>query len=174
MTKTEKLKLLIKIIQLQIKIKLLKQKLTVPSLHDPKHIVVHHTASNASFEQVNNYHKAKWGFLSTLGYYMGYTYFIEKTGIIRQARRDGEQGAHTVENGKPGYWNKNSIGICLQGNFETEYPPKVQREALEKLLDKKRKQYGIPVKEIYGHKEINPTLCPGFHLFAWLGEYKRS
>jgi len=62
----EKLKLQIKIIQIQLAILLLKQKLTIPNLDNPKKIIIHHSASWHNFEQTNNWHKIKWGFKSAL------------------------------------------------------------------------------------------------------------
>jgi len=62
----EKLKLQIKIIQIQLAILLLKQKLTIPNLDKPKKIIIHHGGGWLDFEQVNQYHKTKWGFKSAL------------------------------------------------------------------------------------------------------------
>ena len=164
----EKIKLQIKILQIQLRIALLKEKLTVPNLPDPKYIVVHHSASNETFEQVNEYHKQKWGLISSLGYGIGYQYFIEYSGKVYQGRRDNEEGAHCVEANRPGFWNKNSIGICLQGNFEEMEPTTNQLIELKKLIDKKKTEYNITDNRIFGHREISPTLCPGQFLFQWL------
>jgi len=56
------------ILKTQLQIKLFKEKLTVPNLPGPKHIVGHHPAGDWTLEQVNNHHKNKWGFKSSLGY----------------------------------------------------------------------------------------------------------
>ena len=62
------------------------------------HIILHHTADASrepQFDKVNNYHRDKWNFRSSLGKYMGYTYFIERDGTLIKARADTEEGAHT-------------------------------------------------------------------------------
>jgi len=157
----EKIRLEILVLQIQLQIKLFKEKLTVPNLPKPKHIIIHHSAGVWSFEQVNNSHKNKWGFRSSLGYYMGYHYWIDDNGDIIQTRSDNEQGAHTVEQGNPGYWNKNSVGICLRGDMTQRKPTYAQLDSLKKLVEELSKKYNIPKSEIFGHQEISPTLCPG-------------
>ena len=164
----EKLKLQIKIIQIQLAILLLKQKLTIPNLDTPKKIILHHGGGWLDFNGVNEYHRQKWGFKSSLGYYAGYTYFIERTGKIFQARRDNEEGAHTRGQ------NKMSIGICLMGNFEETLPTKEQLKSLEELLIKKQKEYNIPKNQIFGHQNFTATLCPGKNLYSWFLKYKNE
>lgn len=171
----EKIKLRLQILQIQLQILLLQKKLTVPNLNDPKFIIIHHGAGQLNFEQVNEYHKSKWGFQSSLTKdgietnnnmtkiinkphsYIGYQYFIEKNGMIYRGRVDNEEGAHTI-----GY-NKQSIGICLQGDFEKEEPTPAQMEALEKLVKEKKEQYNI--NKINGHRNFSNTSCPGKNLY---------
>ena len=161
----QKIRLELQILQIQLAILLLKQKRTVPNLPKPKHIVIHHGGGDWGFGQVNNHHKNRWGFKSSLGFYIGYHKFINRYGKLFIARRDNEEGAHCVEPGRPGYWNKNSIGICLQGNFEINKPTEAQLYTLKKELDK----YDIPTKM---HREISATLCPGKHLVEWVKKYR--
>ena len=82
-----------------------------------------------------------------------YNYYIDKSGLIYKGRPDLAQGAHAL--GK----NKVSLGICLEGNFEEEYPTKEQIESLEELSIFLCLKYDI--KGILGHKEVRETLCPG-------------
>ena len=158
----KKLQLQLQILQLQLRVLLLKQKLTIPNLSNPQYIVIHHGAGNWSFNQVNESHKNKWGFKSSLGYYIGYQYFIEYSGKVYQGRVDNEEGAHTI-----GY-NKNSIGICLQGNMEIEKPTEFQLKYLKELVNKKQLEYGIINKNTIGHREVANTLCPGWNLWEEL------
>ena len=168
----KRLELQLQILKLQLQVLLLRQKLTIPNLSGPTHIVVHHAAGDWDFEQVNNSHKERWGFKSSLGFYCGYHYFVGKDGMIYLARRDNEEAAHTIEKGNPGFWNKNSIGICLQGNFEIEEPNCDQLNLLEVLVERKRKEYNIPKENVKGHRDIDATLCPGEHLYKWILGYK--
>ena len=143
----------------------MKKKLTIPNLPKPQYIVIHHGGGDWGFSQVDESHRQKWGFKSSLGYYIGYHKFIGYDGRLYIARQDNEQGAHTVEVNRPGFWNKNSVGICLQGNLEVEEPTESQLQTLKRELDK----YDIPIKM---HKEIVPTLCPGKNLEKWIREYR--
>ena len=105
----EKAKLQLLILQLQLRVMFLKQKLTIPNLPEPKIVMVHHGAGNLDFEGVNRYHKGKWGFKSSLGFYIGYPKFIEFNGKLYIGRRDNEEGAHCVDIARPGYWNNKSL-----------------------------------------------------------------
>ena len=159
----EIIRLQILILQIQLRIKLLKEKLTVPNLPQPRYVILHHGAGNWGFEQVNRHHTNKWGFISSLGFGMGYQKWISYIGQLYIARRDNEEGAHTVDIRRPHYWNRNSVGICLQGDFGREKPTETQLKTLKKLLDS-YKQRGFILKM---HHEIIPTLCPGKYLKEW-------
>ena len=78
---------------------------------------------------------------------------IKKNGKTVRTRNDDEVGAHTL-NG----WNKKSIGICLEGDFETKIPRKIQLDSLRKLLIK----YDLP-HLFHREADIRRT-CPGFYL----------
>ena len=168
----EKLKLLIKkiqlqilILQIQLQIILLKKKRTVPNLDKPTKIILHHGGGWLNATEVNAYHRHKWGFKSSLGYYMGYTYFIERDGKVFQARADNEEGAHTKG------FNKRTIGIGLMGDgTERDFTPQ-QYKALKKLVDEKLSQYQLPKSELYGHNSFSNTLCPSPPLEKWLLNY---
>ena len=167
----KKLRLQLLILKLKLQVLLLKKKLTVPNLPDPEAIVVHYDSSGNSFESVNGWHKQKWGFKSSLGFFMGYHYFISKGGKIFQARADNEEGAHTVDALMPGYWNKHSIGICLQSKSDMS---DAQKKSLEKLLKRLQAKYSIGLNNIYGHRNIKATKCPGDIIYKWLLNYKKS
>jgi len=130
-----------------------------------KNIIIHHEAGNNGFVAVNEYHRKKWNFKSSLGFYIGYQLYIDKDGTIHKGRALTEEGAHCRG------WNSNSIGICLQGNFVFEKPSSQQKEALGKLLPKLQSKFNIPNQRIYGHGEIAPTICPG-ELMVWIKEYR--
>ena len=158
----QKLQLQIRILQIHLQIVLLGQKRTVPNLDDPNKIIIHHAAGNLDFSGVNELHKQKWGFKSSLGWYVGYTYFIEFTGKVFQARKETEEGAHTK-----GY-NKQSIGICLQGDgTQRDFTP-AQYTSLKELVDRKMLEYKIPKIKLFGHQNFSQTLCPSTRLLNWI------
>ena len=140
-------------------------KIFASSVNRPQYLIVHHVGgtdanplldtSNQSFETVNAYHKIAFDFKSSLGYYIGYHYYISKNGILRQGRLDTDEGAHTL-----GYNNK-SIGICLAGNFDAKLPTPEQTSALKILLEKKKSQYNIPSQNIVAHRMFANKTCFG-------------
>lgn len=135
----------------------------------PKFIIIHHTVSkrdNTSVHDVNNWHKARWNWESSMGHYMGYHFLITGDGKIHQGAKPTEERAHTI-----GY-NDKAIGICLTGNFETEKPNERQLNSLSNLLEKLSEKYNIPKYNIRGHRELSQTLCPGENLFNWLKEWR--
>lgn len=131
------------------------------------YIIVHHTGGTASdpradtshhtFEIVDNFHRDKWQFRSSLGHYTGYHYFINKQGILTQGRADTDLGAHTI-----GY--NNQIGICLAGNFDLSYPTEAQAQTLATLLAAKVEEYGIPKEHIVPHRMFAQKTCYGTNL----------
>lgn len=89
-----------------------------------KHIAVHHSGGTASdsyastqnlkFTDIENYHKQKWNFLSSLGFFTGYNIVIDKDGNWEQARAFGEETAAQVGH------NFDTISFCLIGNFSKD------------------------------------------------------
>ncbi len=131
----------------------------------PNKIYLHHSGGNAGIFTDNLYHQQRWNSISSLGWYLGYHYYIDKTGKIWQTRRDDEEGIHTL------WHNYRSIGICLEGNMEIDYPTPKQILSLIELFNE-HKIFGINKNDIKGHKEVCQTLCPGKHLQDWLIQYK--
>ena len=148
---------------------------TIPNLPKPEYIIVHHGGGEYNFYQVNKHHIELWGMISSLGFGCGYQYFIEYSGLVYNARRDTEEGAHTV-GPLPNYYNRSSIGMCLQGNANLKPPTQSQLNSLDDLIGRKQEQYGIPNNKILGHKEVSlySTDCPGKHLWKWLCEHYPS
>lgn len=135
----------------------------------PKEILIHHTGSTETdpradtsdhtFEIVNNGHRYNprvWlGEYSSLGFAIGYHYFIDKTGKVTQGRADSDEGAHCVGH------NTTSIGICLAGNFDVTMPTKEQIEALKTLIEKKMKDLSIGIDKVYPHRKFASKSCFG-------------
>lgn len=126
-------------------------------MNKPQFIIIHHTASSYAgnpdqFQATNNYHKGKWGeaVKSSLGYYGGYHYEIAADGKIGQFRKDNEVGAHTSQDNM----NYQSIGICLDGDFDKEDPTPQQIVALIGLIKQKKTQYNIDNQHIFPHRRF--------------------
>ena len=123
-----------------------------------KRIIIHHTASsrdNTTLQMINDWHKARWEqFVSVLGYNVGYHWVIGND-WIKQTRLDNEDGAHCLGH------NGDSIGIALTGNFENETPTKYQIDELKKLIVELCIKHRLSDSNVYLHKNLARTLCPG-------------
>jgi len=98
---------------------------------------------------------------------IGYHFIIDPAGRVLEGRSLRWQGAHSG-----GANNVRNVGVCLLGNFDRERPTPEADRALTGLLASLRKQHGIPVNRVFGHRELKTTQCPGTHLTAWLGRYR--
>lgn len=133
-----------------------------------KKIVVHHSAGGKyeTISAVNLLHKKKnWGTIarpafvrkSELGWHIQYHYYIDRQGVVTQTRNDSEIGWHSG-NSK---MNKESIGICLSGNFNLEMPNEAQEKSLAELLYKITQDYKLLPEDIIPHKGVIKTECYG-------------
>lgn len=137
--------------------------ITNPSI---RYIVLHHTAVSRSDGKnqllaVNKYHQEKWNMKGTLGWFVGYNYFIDVDGSITQTRVIGEE---TVAN--KGYNcdiadRCTAISICTAGNFSDELLNDNQVQALRTQLAELMALY--PEAELIFHKELPnaETECAG-------------
>ncbi len=127
----------------------------------PNKIIVHHTASGGNYTQflgVNRYHRDRNFEESTLGWFVGYHYFIEKNGDVILARQESDKGQHTTGE------NLTSIGICLAGNFDIEYPTEAQKKELAELIDDVLARHKIAPHAIYPHRKFANKSCYGSNL----------
>ncbi len=128
-----------------------------------EYIIIHHSATDeGNALSFHGYHHQR-GFDRGLGYH-----FVIDNGT--QDKPDGhievsprwikqEDGAHC----KASDMNPKAIGICLVGNFNEEYVSEKQMESLIYLVNRLRKYYRIPTKNIIGHGQVAEatTECPG-------------
>ncbi len=141
-----------------------------------KSFIIHHTGgsnkkpladtAHHTFSMVNSYHKERFKkFKSKLGYYIGYHYYIEKSGVVTQGRAVNEVGAHT-------YGYNQHIGVCLAGNFDRDietansHPTKKQLESLRELYNDLVKRNIIEENKrgIWFHRDIANKTCPGLNM----------
>lgn len=124
----------------------------------PKRIIWHHTGDSFNgqqLEKVDAYHKGLGFPQSSKGWYVGYHWFIEKSGAYIQTRRDDEIGAHTKG------LNNESIGVCFAGNFDEEEPTQNQIWAAEALILDLLNQHNLTFNAIQPHRWHRDTDCPG-------------
>jgi N-acetylmuramoyl-L-alanine amidase len=113
-------------------------------------IILHHAAAvSCTSADIVRWH-LKRGFNGA-----GYNWFVDKDGSKYQLRPIWAVGAHTIG------WNSKSIGICAEGNYETETSmPEIQLESIAEIIDYCNNYYKT-VLSLYGHKQKWPTACPG-------------
>jgi len=114
-----------------------------------KKLILHHAASETlTAEGCHAVHKNKgWAGI-------GYNFYIHKNGTIYQGRGWPYVGAHALDN------NEDSLGICCQGNYETNPTiPNAQRRALVELIADAWARYNFT--STGGHKNYTATECPG-------------
>jgi len=110
-------------------------------------IILHHRAGNGDVEGIDRIHKGNgWTCI-------GYHFYVRKDGSTYRGRREDTIGAHAYGH------NNTSIGICAEGNFETDIMPEVQKKAIIELIAYIKGKY--PITAIKRHRDVNSTACPG-------------
>ncbi len=129
--------------------------------NNPNKLIVHHSASQLEGEQltqINEWHKERDFYLSSLGFFVGYHYVISQAGVVTQTRLITDEGCHTIGQ------NTQSIGICLEGDFDVQQVTPPQEKALAQLCVKLCAAYKIPYTEIFPHRHFKQTDCYGSNL----------
>ena len=125
-------------------------------------IVVHHSGTDdgpaLNWDAIRRYHidHNKW---LDIGYNAG----VELIGAsyeVLMGRPTYMTGAHTIGH------NTTALGICFVGNFTKGVPPDGQLEAGAKKIKEWVETYNIPKGNIFPHRTLNSTDCPGM-MFPW-------
>ncbi|MEM7205049.1 MAG: peptidoglycan recognition family protein [Planctomycetota bacterium] len=105
---------------------------------------------------------------------IGYHYVIDRGGRVWDGRSLEWQGAHAGDPRR----NRGNIGVCLLGNFVTgrsgQHPSAAQSAALEGLLAVLCRRHGVVGEQIFTHRELRKTQCPGAHLQAVVERFRRG
>lgn len=111
-----------------------------------KYLAMHHAGGlkddyyaptqHLTWVHINNAHETRWNFLSNLGYYGGYNFYVSKDGSVKQFRQIGEETTAQIGH------NFDAVSICCAGNFvkrngtPIETPTEAQKTAVKHLLSK--------------------------------------
>lgn len=88
-----------------------------------RYLVIHHALANTcSIEDIHRWHQDERGWAG-----VGYNFFVRKDGTVYEGRGLKYQGVHATG------FNYQSMGICLEGNYDIGTPPTVQLEATKNL-----------------------------------------
>lgn len=120
-------------------------------------IILHHSASPMStttFEDIKRWHLER-GFKD-----IGYHWVIDKNGELWKGRPESQIGAHCKGH------NRDSIGICIVGNFELEELNEYQFNTLRYLLYFLEEKYYT--LDIHNHYYLSKTKCPGKNMIEIL------
>lgn len=126
-----------------------------------EHIILHHSASNQGSAAIFDlYHRTIRKMVNGLAYH-----FVIGNGTnsgdgeveISRRWQSQIQGGHV----KDPFYNSNSIGICLVGNFETYPPSSAQIKATTELVDYLKNTLLLGKPNVLLHRDIQKTLCPG-------------
>jgi hypothetical protein len=154
------------------------------------HMAIHHTASSADYA-ASTWSQAAANVKSIQAYHMytngwcdiGYNYLVTKEGWLFEGRGGGDN----VKAAHDGF-NCGSMGVASLGYFHSPVnnpPTAAQLDALEELGAWKCDQqsidpfgsswyagYGGVMDNVYGHRDVKATACPGDLLYPKLGEIK--
>ena len=126
-------------------------------LEKVEYIIVHHsrrTYDCHTFIKIRHRFLRGW---EDTGYHLLIGNKICGEGKISSGRSLEYQGAHAF-----GY-NRNSIGVCVVGDYDKNEPTLKQFSALIELLKDLCKKYNVPYDNVIGHNEIPGCIktCPG-------------
>lgn len=135
-------------------------------------ITLHHTGEHAGLEglpdievvrRIELYHRneKRWAAI-------GYHYLIGKDGRVYEGRPVQFQGAHVSGE------NDHNLGISVMGDFQRSLPSPRQLAVVEAFLNDSRARFKIGKNRVFGHRDLNASICPGNALYGWLKGYKRS
>lgn len=123
---------------------------TTRAITDIKRIILHHSGVSVlqTVETIHNFHKNTRGYAG-----IGYQLYVRKDGTIYEGRPMEWVGAHAYAN------NRDSIGICAEGNFNEETMSDIQKNALKELVAYLKEKYNI--SKVQAHRDVDNTSCPG-------------
>jgi len=114
-------------------------------------IILHHRAGDGDAKSIHASHLA----LGWSG--IGYHFYVRKDGSVYRGRPQDTVGAHCAGGGIN--LNPSSVGVCFEGNFETEQMGDAQLDAGRELVCYLKGIY--PDAKVGGHNEFMATACPG-------------
>ncbi len=127
-----------------------------------KGIVVHHTLlpDYAAWKKhpdagywwaaIDKFHREKRGWKG-----IGYHWLVFPDGLITPGRPMTEMGAHVKGH------NKEFVGVCLLGDFNTDEMANDQYISAWFVLTALVVKLGLTPERIWFHRDFSPTTCPG-------------
>ncbi|GAB4323400.1 MAG: hypothetical protein Kow0059_18760 [Candidatus Sumerlaeia bacterium] len=104
-----------------------------------------------------------WGQKERNWWDVPYHFFVDLDGQIWQGRDFHFMGETNTTYNPWGYFL-----INCYGNYEEMEPNEKQIEAIVNLMAWACAEFGVPPTEIYGHRDLAETSCPGKNLYRYL------
>lgn len=133
-------------------------------LEDVQFITLHCSATRptqiAGVKEIRAWHRKKgWSDI-------GYHFVVRRDGTVEKGRPLNQTGAHVQG------WNKNNIGICLEGGLDDQFQPsnnftREQWRSLKPLVSSLKTK--AKAAKVVGHRDfpnVNKA-CPCFEAKAW-------
>lgn len=133
-------------------------------------LTVHHTGADTralgatdlqTVQRIEGYHREQLGWAC-----VGYHFLIGEDGTIYEGRPLALQGAHVRDA------NRGNLGVSLIGDCHQQPPSPHQLASLSFVLDAARRRYHLRPDQVFGHRDLAPTTCPGDQLYAWLRTWR--
>ena len=120
---------------------------TLTKRSSTNYIILHHRAGDGDVNSIHSQHLGQ-GYAG-----IGYHFYVRKDGSVYRGRPVNTIGAHCLN------YNRVSVGVCFEGNFENEQMSVLQLNAGTELVKYLKGLY--PNASIVGHKDLMSTACPG-------------
>ncbi len=121
-------------------------------MREIKTIVIHHSGNTDTPKKIRKLHVEINGWND-----IGYHFMVSRDGKILMGRDLNIEGAHVLG------FNRDSVGICLLGNFDNEFLNDKQKQGLTELLENLTKKFNIDKNNIKFHRDFPNVAksCPG-------------
>ena len=120
---------------------------TLTKRSSTNYIILHHRAGDGDVNSIHSQHLGQ-GYAG-----IGYHFYVRKDGSVYRGRPINTIGAHCLN------YNRVSVGVCFEGNFEQEMPTKEQIKSGIDIVNYLLNIY--PHAKVVRHKDLSETLCPG-------------
>uniref|UniRef100_A0A8C3FIG5 Peptidoglycan-recognition protein n=1 Tax=Chrysemys picta bellii TaxID=8478 RepID=A0A8C3FIG5_CHRPI len=135
-------------------------------------VIIHHTEGNPCTSQascsrqvrgIQNYHMNSNGWSD-----IGYNFLIGEDGNVYEGRGWSTMGAHAKN------WNHKSLGFSFLGSFSSRVPNNAALNAAKSLIQcAVSKGFLSRSYFLKGHRNVNPTDCPGNALYKVIRQWPR-
>jgi hypothetical protein len=125
-----------------------------------RRVIVHHTATppSVSVQRIAEFQVTKRDLPG-----IAYHFCTTDQGLAYQTQPLTVTGAHAGQN------SRDSVGLCLIGNFMENPPPQPQLNASASVLAQALNSLKLTTNEVFGYSEIITTQSPGATWPSWKG-----